>query len=160
VKEAVFNILGDAVCGALVLDLCCGSGGLGVEALSRGAREVVFVDSSRRALAAARRNLEACGAEPSTWRLVESDASGWLSRHLAAGSTEPWLLLADPPYGRGLASGLAALLGEDMVNPGLLAAVLEHGAEERPEAAGLDTDCRSYGTSRVTVLRPRQEEQP
>ena len=62
VREAVFSMLAD-VQGARVLDLYAGSGALGIEALSRGARLAVFVERDRRALAAIRRNLDAVGAE-------------------------------------------------------------------------------------------------
>src|SRR5919198_1316873 len=61
VREALFSILGDRVAGLRVLDLFAGSGALGIEALSRGAAEAVFVDSDQRAVAAIRRNLEAVG---------------------------------------------------------------------------------------------------
>ena len=60
VREALFSILGD-VSGLRVLDLFAGSGALGIEALSRGAAEAVFVDSDRRAVAGVRANLEALG---------------------------------------------------------------------------------------------------
>src|SRR3984885_7528700 len=63
VREALFSILGEAVVGAGVLDLFAGSGALGIEALSRGASEATFVDSSQAAVAAVRRNLEALGVE-------------------------------------------------------------------------------------------------
>ncbi|MFN2371665.1 MAG: RsmD family RNA methyltransferase [Candidatus Krumholzibacteriia bacterium] len=78
VKEAVFNILGDRVAAATVLDLCSGAGGLGLEALSRGAARAVFVDSDRVALAAVRANAEACGAQAGEFTLVHAEAVAWL----------------------------------------------------------------------------------
>ena len=63
VREALFSILGGAVEGARVLDLFAGSGALGLEALSRGAAEATFVDSSAASVAAVRANLEAVGGE-------------------------------------------------------------------------------------------------
>src|SRR3954453_666039 len=62
VKAAIFSSLGDRVVGARVLDLFAGSGALGIEALSRGAAEATFVDSSPAAVKAVRANLEALGA--------------------------------------------------------------------------------------------------
>src|SRR4051794_25945467 len=67
VREALFSILGD-VRGLRVLDLFAGSGALGIEALSRGAAEAVFVDSSKRAADAIRANLSAVGDPPATVR--------------------------------------------------------------------------------------------
>ncbi|MFO7609829.1 MAG: RsmD family RNA methyltransferase, partial [Candidatus Krumholzibacteriia bacterium] len=108
VKEAVFNILGDRVAAATVLDLCSGAGGLGLEALSRGAARAVFVDSDRAALAAVRANAEACGAQAGEFALVHADAVAWLSAWRPAGG--PWLLLADPPYATAVAGALVPLI--------------------------------------------------
>lgn len=160
VKEAIFNILGEAVCDALVLDLCCGSGGLGIEALSRGAAAAVFVDRDRRSLAAARANLVTCGADPVTWQLVQADAVRWFTNTPEASGARPWLLLADPPYGCGVATDLAAALVGHLSAGGFRVAAIEHGADEVPGGAGLTTDRRHYGTSHVTILRPCEEERP
>jgi 16S rRNA (guanine966-N2)-methyltransferase len=90
VREAVFSILGP-VEGLRVLDLCAGSGALGIEALSRGAVAAVFVDSDARAVAAIRRNLEALGLEGSVHR---RDVLAYL-----AGVPGPFdLVFVDPPY--------------------------------------------------------------
>ena len=62
VKEAIFSILGSRVVGATVADLCCGAGGLGIEALSRGAGFVYFIDLAPAALRLVRANLARCGA--------------------------------------------------------------------------------------------------
>ena len=62
VREALFDILGERVDGARVLDAYAGTGALGLEALSRGAREVVFVESDRAAARLLRENVEALGA--------------------------------------------------------------------------------------------------
>ena len=74
VREALFSILGD-VSGLRVLDLFAGSGALGIEALSRGAAEAVFVDSAPRAVAAVRANLEALGLEAKVHRRDALDVS-------------------------------------------------------------------------------------
>jgi 16S rRNA (guanine966-N2)-methyltransferase len=92
VREATFNALGslDAVDGARVLDLFAGSGALGIEALSRGAAGVTFVDNDARALATVRQNLEATGLASGA-TVVRADA-----RHFDGGPVE--LALLDPPY--------------------------------------------------------------
>ncbi len=97
VREAIFNALWsrDAVDGARVADLFAGSGALGVEALSRGAEHVTFVDSDRSARQAIRRNVESCGfADRAT--IVAVPVERWL----AALTDDEHLDLAfcDPPY--------------------------------------------------------------
>ncbi|MGD0747604.1 MAG: RsmD family RNA methyltransferase [Acidimicrobiales bacterium] len=97
VRESIFDILGSqgGVEGLRVVDLFCGSGALGVEALSRGAASATFVDLDPDALAAVRQNLDAVGLgdEPAT--LVRASLPGWL-RGGGAGSFD--LALCDPPY--------------------------------------------------------------
>ncbi len=154
VKEALFSILGDTVREALVLDLCCGSGGLGIEALSRGASRAVFVDQERHALAAVRKNLATCGARPDEAQVVSGDAVAWLAGPAFSPGAGPWLLLADPPYGQGLAGRLAEVLALRCDLGEFRAAALEHGEDESPTAAGLVADPRRYGTSFITILRP------
>jgi 16S rRNA (guanine966-N2)-methyltransferase len=112
VREALFSILGGAVEGARVLDLFAGSGALGLEALSRGAAEATFVDSSAASVAAVRANLEAVGGEAEVRR---GDALRFL--RAAAGDTRHYdLVLLDPPYrlaerlGRELSEALPAVL--------------------------------------------------
>lgn len=93
VREAVFNALGslDVVRDAVVVDLFAGSGGLGIEALSRGAAEAVFVERDRAALRVLRDNLRQLGLDDRA-RVVQGDA---LAR---AGELPADLVLADPPY--------------------------------------------------------------
>ena len=79
VKEALFNILGPRLTGALFVDLCCGAGGLGIESLSRGAGRAIFVDEQPGALAAARRNLAACGDASGSAEFVRADVLAWLA---------------------------------------------------------------------------------
>jgi 16S rRNA (guanine966-N2)-methyltransferase len=98
VREAVFSILGE-VSGARVLDLFCGTGALGIEALSRGASEATLVDTRP---AAARRNVESLELTDRA-RAVRADAARFL-RRVEAGSFD--LVLCDPPYR--LADRLAA----------------------------------------------------
>lgn len=93
VREAIFSSLESlgAVRDASVLDLFCGSGALGIEALSRGAASATFVDDDRAALAAVRANLAATGLE--NGEVVRADAVRWLD-----GSGDFDVALVDPPY--------------------------------------------------------------
>lgn len=157
VREALFSILGDLLADAAVADLCCGSGALGLEALSRGAASVDFVDLAPISLATARENLQRCGADAGRWRLHRADAARWLSRRLQAGGP-PLLVLADPPYGGPLAE--AFLEQAAAAAPGsLLAAAIEHPREQPLAAGPLEgtswrLESRSYGRTTLTMLRP------
>ena len=114
VREALFSILGDLE-DASVLDLFAGSGALGLEALSRGAREATFVDSAPAALRAVRANLDALGGQAET---VRSDARRFLVGASAA-ARQYDLIFLDPPYrlagrlGRELSEALPPVLATD-----------------------------------------------
>lgn len=94
VKESVFNILQFDIEGRRVLDLFAGTGQLGIECLSRGAREVVFIDQSRDAVKIVRENLKTCGFSAP---VLQQDAIGYLN---TCGKFD--LIFADPPYDAGL----------------------------------------------------------
>ena len=156
VRESLFNLLASEVAGATVVDLCCGSGALGLEALSRGAGHVDFVDLAPRSLATVRANLEHCQAAPETWDLHRADAARWLSKRLAAGGA-PLLILADPPYGGQAAAALetAVLAGPP---PAVLVAALERLADAVEITAAPEVwllDVRTYGRTALTLIRPR-----
>ena len=115
VREALFSILGP-VDELRVLDLYAGSGALGIEALSRGARTVTFVDSDAAAARAVRENLDRVGSDAA--RVFRADALSFL--HGAARHGELWdLVLCDPPYrlahrlGPALGPLLAPVLGTE-----------------------------------------------
>ncbi len=113
VREAVFDLIGPAGPGERVLDLFAGSGALGIEALSRGARLAVFVERDRRALNLTRANLARCGFADRA-RLRQADARRFLERPCAEAPFD--LVLADPPYRR----GWARLCLEGLAQPGWL----------------------------------------
>jgi len=115
VREALFAILGPRLRRARVLDLYSGSGALGIEALSRGAAGVTFVESDRQALATIRANLVDLGLA-SCSRVVPGRVLDVLARGGAGSGFD--LVLADPPYDGDEAGGLLASAGEG----GLLAA--------------------------------------
>jgi 16S rRNA (guanine966-N2)-methyltransferase len=146
VREALFSILGDRVQDARVLDLFAGSGALGLEALSRGAQRVTFVDDDRAAIAAVKANLAALGAEA---EVRQTDALRFLSSALQYD-----LVLLDPPYR--LAERLAPPLSE------ALPAVLAPGAvavaeSDRRAPLALDlplNDERRYGDTLIRIYGP------
>ncbi len=144
VREAWMSMLGGAVVDARVLDLFAGSGALGLEALSRGARDVVFVERSGRALRTLRENVETLGAGDQV-RIVRRDALAYVEG-LEEGAFE--LALADPPYGEGLAGRLLRAFRERPFAPELW---VEHRFDEAlPDLDGLDS--RRYGDTVLTRL--------
>ena len=94
VKQAIFNILQFDLEGRRILDLFGGTGQLGIEALSRGAREAVFTDSSRTSVQLIRENLKRCGFEG---RVLQTDALSYLAR-----GEKFDVIFIDPPYDGGL----------------------------------------------------------
>lgn len=143
VREAIFDVLGSmgGVEGASVFDLFCGSGALGIEALSRGAARVTFVDHDTATLAAVRTNLAATGLEGSDASLVRAELPGWLGRAPRAD-----LAFCDPPY---------SFTDWDTVLSGLRAdvAVLESSSPIVPPEAWMVARSRRYGGTLVTVVR-------
>jgi 16S rRNA (guanine966-N2)-methyltransferase len=156
VREALFNILAGDLEGATVADLCCGSGALGIEALSRWAGHVDFVDLAPAPLAAAGRNLERCGAAPDSWRLHRADAARWLRRRL---EDDPALvILADPPYGGDAADRLLEVIMAAPAGRIVVAAVERAAGEPEPavDPGRWICETRRYGNTSLTILRPQR----
>jgi 16S rRNA (guanine966-N2)-methyltransferase len=96
-RETLFNILATRVGGARVMDVYAGTGAIGIEALSRGAAHVTFVERDRRAQALIRENLDLCGIE-NGYVIIPASAAEALGR-LAGARDEPFdIVLLDPPY--------------------------------------------------------------
>lgn len=156
VKEALFSILGSRVelAGEAVLDLFAGSGALGIEALSRGAAAVVFVEQNAAARRLLEANLERCGLGDHG-RVVGQPARTALTRLAAEGVRFDGVLM-DPPYGQGLAERTLRQLAEGpLLRPsGWVAA--EHHLEDRlAEAYGTLrlTTAKRYGKTAVSLYR-------
>ncbi len=96
VKQAIFNLVGPGIEGAHVLDLFAGSGALGIEALSRGAAGVTFVDHQARGLAILRQNLDVLGLKERA-HVVRGDVVRWLEASLDE-VNQAGLVFLDPPY--------------------------------------------------------------
>src|SRR3954470_3847768 len=151
VREALFSILGDRAVDARVLDLFAGSGALGIETLSRGAKEATFVDNAAPAVRAIGANLEALGADAT---VVRAEARRFLGGASRAGRSYD-LVFLDPPY------RLAASIGSDL--SAALAAVSAPGAvvvAESDRRAPLEVDLpledeRRYGDTLIRIHRPR-----
>lgn len=149
VKEALFSIIQFEIEGRRVLDLFAGSGQLGVEALSRGAREAVFVDSSRESAETVRKNVESCGFEDRA-KIENMDFAAFLMRR----ETPFDLVFLDPPYRTGLLQRALPLVAP-CTNPGGTMICENPVDEEMPESAGEFIRTRSYryGKINLTVYR-------
>jgi 16S rRNA (guanine966-N2)-methyltransferase len=154
-RESLFNILahgyGDPIEGARVVDLFAGTGALGLEALSRGAVFVLFVDDGAEARALIRGNVDALGAGGAT-RIFRRDATKLGPAH----PTEPFsLAFLDPPYGRGLAErALASARAGGWLTPDALA-VVEEAADAgftAPEGFA-ELERRRYDDTELIFLR-------
>lgn len=138
------SALGDAVVGTRVLDLFAGSGALGLEALSRGAESVVFVERSRSALRCLEDNVRRLGAGDQC-RIVHGEALAYV-RSLEPQSFD--VALADPPYGKGIA---AALVEQFLAEPFAKELWVEHRTSDQvPQAPHGRT--RRYGDTALTTV--------
>jgi 16S rRNA (guanine966-N2)-methyltransferase len=154
-REALFNILthsyDDAVEGARVLDLFAGTGALGLEALSRGAAFVLFVDDGAEARALLRGNVDALGAGGAT-KVYRRDAT----RLGPAYPMEPFsLVFLDPPYGKGLAEqALVSARDGGWLTSGVLIVVEEAVDSGFAAPAGFaEIERRDYGDTQLVFLR-------
>ena len=95
-KETLFNVLGSRVSGSVVLDVFGGSGAIGIEALSRGARQAVFIESAAAACRLIRRNLDFCGISAG-YRIMQQDVFAAM-RLLARQDFKANIVFFDPPY--------------------------------------------------------------
>ncbi|BAQ71026.1 N-6 Adenine-specific DNA methylase [Rhodovulum sulfidophilum] len=152
VRESLFNLLlnsgyGDPVGDARVLDLFAGTGALGLEALSRGAAHVTFLEDGTKALALIRENVALCRAEAETAILRRNAA-----RPGPAPGAPATLVFLDPPYGKGLGEkALAASLAHGWIAPGALIVWEEGAAVTPPEGLAL-LDSRRYGETAISIL--------
>jgi len=157
VKESIFDILQHQFQGRNVLDLFAGTGALGIEALSRGARRAVFVEGGKRSIGALRRNIQECRLNEHS-EVLGREVQVALKILEARGESFE-LIFLDPPYGRGFARrGLEVLSGSSIVTPDTLV-VAEHSLSE-----GIDSipslkriDLRKYGRTLVSFFRPEKE---
>jgi 16S rRNA (guanine966-N2)-methyltransferase len=153
VREAIFSSLGDRVTGASVLDLFAGTGALGLEAASRGAASVIFVERSPQAVAVLEKNVLSVRRSPGVKTEVRV-LRGNVFRQLAKLNRQFSIIFADPPYG----AAAQLLLADDLL-PGLLAPgavlVLESAKRDllRIEAPWQIGRENIYGDTRVTFIR-------
>ena len=157
VREALFNIIQCEIAGADFLDLFAGSGAVGLEALSRGAKSVTFVESNRKHIAVLKENVDLlCRPRPSTsTSLVAADCYRWISSYSGPGFT---IGFADPPYALGeekrYASVLATLAERGVIRPGGLFIAEMTAVQKAEETPGWElVRDRTYGKTRLCIWR-------
>lgn len=154
VKEAIFDKLGEAVTDADVLDLYAGSGALGIEALSRGAKSATFLDSSFKSINLLKMNLERTHLEGAS-KILKRDILAGLKAIKKEGLIFD-VVFMDPPYRVGqnkIRAVLGVLAGGVLRSRGI--AVLEHSTRfEVPEVEGFEVvDVKKYGDTAISYFR-------
>lgn len=153
VKQALFNILGERVADAAFLDLFAGAGGIGIEALSRGASRVVFVDDDRKSLKVIRLNVDESGLGERA-EIVASKAESFIKK-----AEERFaVVFLDPPYSFDIRPLLEQIAGSDLLEPDAVVVAEHFKKQSSPEQAGTLTRYREavYGDTMLAFYK-RQE---
>jgi 16S rRNA (guanine(966)-N(2))-methyltransferase RsmD len=156
VKESIFNILGGVVEGKVVLDLFAGTGNLGIEALSRGAKRVIFVERGREATWLIKNNLAQCGMAMVS-EIIPKDVIRAIGVLHQRGETFD-LILMDPPYEKGLIEKTLCKLQSHRIYRDDSILIIEH---DRREPLPKEVDGwnlirqRKIGDTLISFLTPR-----
>ncbi|MDR1688644.1 MAG: 16S rRNA (guanine(966)-N(2))-methyltransferase RsmD [Clostridiales bacterium] len=153
VKEAVFNMLSPHIDGAAFLDLFCGTGAAGIEALSRGAKRAVFVDNSKDSITFTEKNLQHTKLMPNA-ELVLKSATEFLK-----GNKEKFdIIFMDPPYSKGFIIPVLELIkSTGALKEGGLC-VTEYPASENHEVSFFEVyKNKRYGRIKVLIYRALRE---
>ncbi len=155
-RESIFNILSYLVKEAVVLDLFAGTGALGIEALSRGAKFAVFIDDNKAALSVVERNIQSCAVDNRSqiirWNIIKN-----LNCIKSLGSKFNFVFM-DPPYNKNIIKPTllnlhdSGSLGKDAC------IIVEHTPSEPIHGACKQfelTDQRKYGNKRISFIKPK-----
>jgi 16S rRNA (guanine966-N2)-methyltransferase len=152
VKEAIFNMIGPYFDGGIGLDLFAGSGGLGIEALSRGLEKVIFIDRDGRAIQTIRENISSCRLEESS-EVYRNDADRALKALMKREIMFDYIFL-DPPYKKQQLINLMDKMDEHNLANDNSIVVCEHSFDvELPQAVGrfVQVKHEKYGIIAVTI---------
>ena len=153
VRQAVFNLIGRDIDGFKVLDLFAGTGSLGIEALSRGALEVLFIDNSNQAIKLIKKNLERCGYG-ALGSIIKKDLGRGLPRNSAFVNKRFELVFMDPPYGKAFITPLIKELSESEILSESSIVVTESSKFDvlPPVSGGLQMiNDRIYGETKINI---------
>jgi len=161
VKESIFSMIQGNVEAAVVLDLFAGTGNLGLEALSQGAKRAIFVEKERVPLRALMRNIDLCGFRDRA-DVISRDAEMAL-KLLRRRAEKLDLVFIDPPYGSGyVGKTLRFISAHDMVNDGGMV-VVEHSSGEAPSDQSGRFSLRRqkrHGDTTITIFQWSSPPQP
>ena len=148
-KEAIFSIVQNEVMGADVLDLFAGSGQIGIEALSRGAKSAVFTDSLKEAIMCVKQNLEHTKLVDKAQVILMDGIS-----FLESSKSEFDIIFIDPPYGQGLAQKALEIIASSVREGGAIICETDK-KEDMPKEVGEFAIYREYkyGKAKVTLYR-------
>ena len=160
-REALFSIIGQEVKGAAVLDLYAGTGALGLEALSRSARQAVFVDNNPQAIQLIEKNIELCGFSDRSLilKLDLSKGLNFLAKQLS--ETTFSLIFIDPPYRKGLSATMLHEIGKtNLLSLDVLVVAEEDPLSELPSKVKdlWLVDQRRYGETGLWFYRRTRPE--
>ena len=155
IKEAVFSIIQFQIEGRSFLDLFAGSGQMGIEALSRGAKEAVFVDNAKKSVETVKRNLQSTKLEQNA-KVYQTDFKSFLSMNTRRFD----IAFLDPPYKTGVLQEALALVSEAMNETGVI--IVENPLDEKILSSYgefvLDRQYR-YGKIKITTFRHKDYQQ-
>jgi 16S rRNA (guanine(966)-N(2))-methyltransferase RsmD len=154
VKEAIFNMIGPYFTGGFGLDLFAGSGGLGIEGLSRGLDKIIFVDLDRKAVQIINENVKSCGLEEKS-EIYRNEASRALKAIVKRELSFDYIFL-DPPYKKQQLVKLVEMIGSHHLLKETGTIVCEHGSEiQLPESIGsfVKTRQEEYGIIGVSIYK-------
>ncbi|MBT2687912.1 16S rRNA (guanine(966)-N(2))-methyltransferase RsmD [Bacillus sp. ISL-47] len=161
VKEAIFNIIGPYFDGGLGLDLFAGSGGLGIEALSRGAEKVIFVDRDGKAIQTIHENIRICGLEEQT-EVYRNDADRAIKAILKRELAFDYIFL-DPPYRKQQLLKLLQIIDEKALLTDKGTILCEHSSDvSLPDSVGrlVQRKHENYGIISISVYGSAEINKP
>lgn len=148
-KEAIFNVLQFDVSGSVCLDLFCGSGSLGIEALSRGAKEVIFVDKSKESVSLTEKNLEKIREKS---RVYFTDALSFLER----ANKKFDIVFIDPPYADDVSlAAVKKIIEKNLLSDDGVIVFERDKPCEKTEGAAI-FDVRKYGKAVISFIRKKK----
>jgi 16S rRNA (guanine966-N2)-methyltransferase len=153
VREAIFNLIGQDVTGFKTLDLFAGTGSLGIEALSRGASRVLFIDNSLQSIKLIKKNLARSGYEPLGFVWKKDLTKGLPLRHPMLKEKFD-LIFVDPPYEKEMIPPLLGeLSGRDLLGSPAIAVAESFKTEMLPEVLGKlqMVKSRIYGETKISI---------
>lgn len=157
-RKAIFDLLGQDLSGVIFLDLFAGSGSVGIEAISRGAKRVVFVERDLKCLEVLEKNTAILGInDPEVCEIKRGDVFATI-KLLSRAKEKFDIIFLDPPYNEGLVKKtLKTLMGYDILQPNCLI-IVEHGGEEgalEVDERFVSIKQRNYGLSHIEIFQKK-----